>query len=175
MRREEQCHWSHCFGVCVCVSRSSLFFHLMCVCVWALVFCFRFVRSECDRLYFVNTRVSHKCETIACIRLSVSNRAFEIFVEFSNMSCCCCYHCFHTTVALSTALQFFFLCFFCWFFEIWLFFLTTWLCMAWFSAWLGLANFVSKNTTTTKLYFQSKPLKVLLLFGFKLGNSYDSH
>lgn len=148
---EEQCHWSHCFWCCVpfssSSSSSSSFF--MCVCVSELVwddFFFRLlVRCERDHLYTSlspNIRVSHKCETIACIWIGVSNRAFEIFVEFSNMfwwrcCCCCCWWYFYTHAFCPfdcTSIYFYFfsaLPLRSPFSALWQ------LCMAWFSAWLA--------------------------------------
>lgn len=123
-------------------------------------------------LVLFNTRVSHKCETIACLWLGVSNRAFEIFVEFSNI--------YFVSVVDDDVISVHLLPFRLHFN---LFLLFCLLFRSFFRAALyglifcviGSANFIfqrtPKKSQTEIVYIQSKPLKVLLLFGFKQGNS----
>lgn len=76
------------FGACVpSSSLSSSFF--MCACVCDDIFCFVCGAVWTKPFLAPNIRVSHRCETIACIWLGVGNRAFEIYVEFSNRFWCC--------------------------------------------------------------------------------------
>lgn len=169
---------------CVCTFCFLLFFHVCASFIFYAFFSFLFLDvfvfwCECDRLYIVNTRVSHKCKTIECIWLGVSNRAFEIFVEFSSMFCCFYTHTVCPFDCTSTSIYLVFFSFFV--FVFWESFFRVMALYGLIFCVIGLGQFLCQRTRKKKTrplqncIFNHKCLRFLLLFGFKPTNSCDSH